>query len=168
FGESEGKEGKGLFPASLCYTTDLHSLGQYVQDGVRNLIETFVMIDNVPAQGGPVERRMRLPGASSNLDELAYLEGRYIADINKAAMQGTMIAHHDGGVPCIELKLATWNERQIGELFAFFETACGVSAALLGVNPYDQPGVEAYKKNLFGLLGKPGFEAIGEALRRRI
>lgn len=168
FGESEGKQGKGLFPASLCYTTDLHSLGQYVQDGERNLIETFVVIDNVPAQGGTAERRLRLPRASGNLDELAYLEGRYIADINDAALQATKVAHYDGGVPCMELRLATWGERQIGELFAFFETACGVSAALLGVNPYDQPGVEAYKKNLFGLLGKPGFEAEGAELRQRV
>lgn len=168
FGESEGKEQKGLFPAGLTYTTDLHSLGQYVQDGVRNLLETFLHFEHdVPRRGG-IEKRIRVPQQSSGLDQLSYLEGRLINDINKAAMQGTMMAHTDGGVPCLQLSLPELNERSLGALFAFFESACAVSAGMLGVNPYDQPGVEAYKKNLFALMGKPGTEALGAKLRERL
>ena len=172
FGESEGKHGLGMFPAGLNYTTDLHSLGQYVQDGCRNLLQTFLTIGQVsaPAQQGPtqVERRLRVPHAAVNDDDLGYLEGRFISEINQAAMLGTKVAHSDGGVPCLELQVRELNERTLGGLFAFFETACAVSALLLGVNPFDQPGVEAYKKNLFALLGKPGFEELGGALRRRL
>jgi glucose-6-phosphate isomerase len=169
FGESEGKNGLGLFPAGLAYTTDLHSLGQYVQDGVRNLMETFLVIDEAPSlDPKALERRVRVPRAPDNVDELGYLENRFIGEINQAAMMATKVAHFDGGVPCLELKVATLDEKALGALFAFYESACGVSAAMLGVNPYDQPGVEAYKKNLFGLLGKPGFEAIGGELRRRL
>lgn len=165
FGESEGKSGKGLFPAGLNYTTDLHSLGQYVQEGPRNMLETFLIDGRSDA---PVEKRLRVPRAGDNLDELGYLEERYIGEINEAAMLGTMVAHADGGVPCLALQLPELSERGLGQLFAFFETACAVGAAMLDVNPFDQPGVEAYKKNLFGLLGKPGFESLGAELRRRL
>lgn len=165
FGESEGKQGKGLFPGSLSYTTDLHSLGQYVQDGPRHMLETFLVAGRSDA---PIEKRLRIPRAADNLDELGYLEERYISEINEAATLGTMVAHADGGVPCLALELPEMSERGLGQLFAFFETACAVSAALLEVNPFDQPGVEAYKKNLFGLLGKPGFESLGAELRRRL
>lgn len=172
FGESEGKGGKGLFPAGIAYTTDLHSLGQYVQDGERNLLETFLTIDDVASHeaGGAsaVERRLRVPGAESNVDELGYLEGRFVGEINRAAMLGTKVAHFDGGVPCLSLSLPRLDEHALGALFAFYETACAVGASLLQVNAFDQPGVEAYKKNLFGLLGKPGFESLGSELRRRL
>lgn len=167
FGESEGKDGKGLFPAGMAYTTDLHSLGQYAQDGVRNLLETFVVTDEAPySKSSKIERRLRVP-AAGDVDELGYLEGRFVGEINQKAMLATMVAHHDGGVPCLELGVNQLNERTVGSLFAFFETACAISGALLGVNPFDQPGVEAYKKNLFGLLGKPGFEALGAELKKR-
>lgn len=169
FGESEGKEGKGLLPVGFASTTDLHSLGQYVQDGVRNLMETFLVFD----QGGGrdslgAERRLRLPHVTENTDELGYLENRLISDVNTAASQGTKVAHFEGGVPCLELRTGVLNEHTLGALIAFFESTCAVSGALLGVNPFDQPGVEAYKKNLFGLLGKPGFEQLGAELRRRL
>lgn len=172
FGESEGKAGLGLLPAGLAYTTDLHSLGQYVQDGVRHLIETFLTIEEAPSAESlgahAAERRLRVPSASDNIDELGYLEGRFISDVNQAAMVATKVAHFDGGVPCLGLTMARLDEENIGALFAFFETACALGGALLGVNPFDQPGVEAYKKNLFGLLGKPGFESLGADLRRRL
>ncbi len=168
FGESEGKEGKGLFPAGVAYTTDLHSLGQYVQEGVRNLIETFLMVDDPLGRTGGVERRLRIPAMSENADELRYLENRFISEINDAALVATRIAHFDGGVPCMALHLPRIDEKSLGALFAFFETACAIGGALLQVNPFDQPGVEAYKKNLFGLLGKPGFENLGVELRRRL
>jgi glucose-6-phosphate isomerase len=168
FGESEGKQGQGLFPAGLSYTTDLHSLGQYVQDGVRNILETFLSFEvDVPRRNG-IEKRIRVPSQGSKLDGLGYLEGRFLNEINEAAMKGTMMAHFDGGVPCLQLTVPELNEKGIGALFAFFETACGISAALLDVNPYDQPGVEAYKKNLFALMGKPGTEALGAKLRERL
>ena len=169
FGESEGKGGKGIFPAGLTYTTDLHSLGQYVQDGERTLIETFLTFEHASsADGAAVERRIRIPRVAGGADGLGYLEQRFVADINDAALTGTKLAHADGGVPTFGLSAPRLDERSLGALFAFFEVACGVSGALLGVNPYDQPGVEAYKKNLFGLLGKPGFEELGEALRARL
>jgi glucose-6-phosphate isomerase len=168
YGESEGKQGKGLFPAGLTYTTDLHSLGQYVQDGVRNILETFLSFEqDVPKRNG-VEQRVRVPVQASRLDQLNYLEGRFLGEVNKAAMQGTMVAHFDGGVPCLGLTVPELSEHGIGALFAFFEVGCGISAAMLDVNPYDQPGVEAYKKNLFALLGKPGTEALGARLRERL
>jgi glucose-6-phosphate isomerase len=172
FGESEGKSGMGLLPAGLSYTTDLHSLGQYVQDGVRNLIETFLTIEEPPLAESlgvhAVERRLRVPHAADNTDELGYLEGRLIGEVNQAAMQATKVAHFDGGVPCLSLTLSRLDEEGLGGLFAFFETACALGGALLGVNPFDQPGVEAYKRNLFGLLGKPGFESLGAEVRRRL
>ena len=168
YGESEGKEGKGLFPAGLTYTTDLHSLGQYVQDGVRNIVETFVSFDQDAPRRSGVEQRIRVPAQAGKLDQLGYLEGRHLAEVNKAAMQGTMMAHYDGGVPCLSLTVPELSEYGIGALFAFFEVGCAVSGGMLGVNPFDQPGVEAYKKNLFALLGKPGTEALGAKLRERL
>lgn len=168
YGESEGKQGKGLFPAGLTYTTDLHSLGQYVQDGVRNILETFLSFEQDFVSRKGIEQRIRVPVQVSKLDQLGYLEGRFLADINRAAMQGTMLAHFDGGVPCLNLQVPELSEYGLGALFAFFEVACAVSGGMLGVNPFDQPGVEAYKKNLFALLGKPGTEALGVKLRERL
>ena len=168
FGESEGKGGKGLFPVGLSCTTDLHSLGQYVQEGVRNQLETFLFIENASAKtDSGVERRLRVPRGSSS-DGLDYLEGTHIAEINNAALLATEIAHHDGGVPCLELHLKDISEHSLGYLIAFFETACAVSALMLGVNPFDQPGVEAYKKNLFGIMGRPNYEEIRDTLKRRL
>ena len=169
FGESEGKEGKGLFPASLCFTTDLHSLGQYVQDGVRNLIETFVLIDDEStlSESG-IKKSMTVPKADSNLDKLQYLEAQSITTINNAAMTATKLAHFDGGVPCMEIKIPALDEKSIGALFAFYETSCAVSGAVLGVNPFDQPGVEDYKKNLFALMGRPGYEELANELKERL
>jgi len=157
YGESEGKGGAGLFPASVCYTTDLHSLGQYVQDGARTMIETFLTIKTpMPTVSAPT-RRLTVPRSAKGDpdDQLGYLEGRAVHEINEAAMTGTKMAHRDGGVPCLEIVIESLSPAHLGELLAFFEVACGVSGALLGVNPYDQPGVEAYKTNLFELLGKP-------------
>lgn len=170
FGESEGKDGKGLFPAGLSFTTDLHSLGQYVQDGVRNIFETFLFFDKESAanSSSSIERHLRVPTARDNLDQLAYLEGRPIQEINQMAMHATQIAHYDGGVPSIALTVPRLDEFGIGALFAFFESACAVSGILLGVNPFDQPGVEDYKKNLFALLGKPGFEELSAKLKERM
>jgi glucose-6-phosphate isomerase len=169
FGESEGKDGKGMFPAGLTFTTDLHSLGQYVQDGVRSMMETFLSIGDARSRDERnVERRLSVPAAGEDLDGLDYIKGKFISEINDAAMVGTRLAHAEGGVPCLNLHLDRLDESGMGELFAFFEVACGLSAGLLGVNPYDQPGVEAYKKNLFGLLGKPGYEEIGLGLREKV
>lgn len=168
FGESEGKEGKGLFPAGLVYTTDLHSLGQYVQEGKRNFVETFLSFENDRPRRNGVEQQLRVPAMAQKLDGLGHLEGRLINEINDAAMSGTMIAHADGGVPSLALKLPVLDEYHLGVLFAFFESACAVSGAMLGVNPYDQPGVEAYKKNLFALTGKPGSEALRAKLKERM
>ncbi len=169
FGESEGKEGKGLFPASLCFTTDLHSLGQYVQDGVRNIIETFVLIDDESSLSeSGIKKSMTVPKADSNLDKLQYLEAQSITTINNAAMTATKLAHFDGGVPCMEIKIPALDEKSIGALFAFYETSCAVSGAVLGVNPFDQPGVEDYKKNLFALMGRPGYEELANELKERL
>jgi len=171
FGESEGKKHLGLFPAGLAYTTDLHSLGQYVQDGCRDLIETFLVVGGEAGGAGDVsgvQRRLMVPQVEGNADELGYLEGRYIGEINQAAMLGSKVAHFDGGVPCLSLAVPGISAKTVGGLIAFFETACAISALLLNVNPFDQPGVESYKKNLFGLLVKPGFESLGSELRRRL
>ena len=172
FGESEGKEGKGLFPAGLTYTTDLHSLGQYVQEGVRNLVETFLQVEEAghPNSHGahPFERRLRVPTTGDNTDELRYLEGRLIEDVNRAAMLGTKLAHYDGGVPCMGISIPRLTEETLGALFAFYEVSCAVGSSLLGVNAFDQPGVEAYKKNLFALLGKPGYENLAQELKERL
>lgn len=151
FGESEGKENKGLFPASVDLTTDLHSMGQYIQEGTRQLFETSILIEN---SGTP----LLLASQESDLDQLNYLDGKSIDFVNKQAAEGTLLAHSDGGVPIIRIEMEDLSPYSLGRLFYFFEKACGISGYLLGVNPFDQPGVEAYKKNMFALLGKPGFE----------
>ncbi len=148
FGESEGKDGKGIFPASANFTTDLHSLGQYIQDGRRNLFETLLSIEN-PGTDWVIEKN------EDNLDGLNYLAGKTLDYVNRKACEGTIMAHVDGGVPNVVIRLPQLNAFHLGYLFYFFEKACGVSGYLQGVNPFDQPGVEAYKKNMFKLLGKP-------------
>jgi glucose-6-phosphate isomerase len=147
FGESEGKNGKGIFPASANFTTDLHSLGQLIQDGKRNIFETVLWVENP-------KKNISIPFDESNLDGLNYLMGRRINDINKMAMLGTNMAHTDGKVPLISIEVDKLDEYNLGSLIYFFEFACAVSGLMLGVNPFDQPGVEAYKKNMFKLLGK--------------
>ena len=151
FGESEGKQGRGLFPAAVDDTTDLHSMGQYLQDGRRILLETFLAVNEPPA--GP-----EIPSDSSDLDGLEYLAGRSVAEVNREALHAVADAHRDGGVPNLTVTLPDMSEGSLGSLFFFFEFAVSVSGRLLGVNPFDQPGVEAYKTNLFRRLGKPGFD----------
>jgi glucose-6-phosphate isomerase len=161
FGESEGKEGRGIFPASVNFTSDLHSMGQYVQDGERTLFETVITV-------GSSNRSLSIVNDPDNLDGLNFLSGKSIDECNKMAELGTMLAHIDGGVPNIRIEIPAINEYYIGALFYFFEFACGVSAYILGINPFDQPGVEDYKKNMFALLGKPGFEELSKSLRDRL
>ncbi len=150
FGESEGKDGKGIFPAFAEFTADLHSLGQYLQQGKRNLIETVLKVDEKPGL-------LSVSQEKENFDGLNYLSGKYVEEINDKAFEGTLSAHVDGGVPNIVLHLPKVDEFNLGQLYYFFMRSCGISGYLLGVNPFDQPGVEAYKKNMFRLLGKPGF-----------
>ncbi len=147
YGESEGKEGKGIFPAGTIFSTDLHSMGQYIQDGVRNIFETNLWVEKT-------KKTLTIPEDESNLDELNYIAGKNINYVNEKAMLGTMQAHKDGGVPSLTITLTELNERNLGGLVYFFEFACAISGYMLGVNPFDQPGVEAYKKNMFKLLGK--------------
>ncbi|TGK81943.1 glucose-6-phosphate isomerase [Leptospira noumeaensis] len=151
FGESEGKTGKGIFPASVQFTTDLHSMGQYIQDGERVIMETTIKVES-PKQD------VYLTEKSDDRDGLNYLAGKKLSDVNGSAMLGTLIAHKDGGVPCLEISIPVLNEETIGGLLYFFEFACGISGYMLGVNPFDQPGVEDYKNNMFALLGKKGYE----------
>lgn len=156
FGESEGKEGKGLFPAGICYSTDLHSLGQFLQEGPKNILETFLKIKNPSSQfDHQVEKRLRVPRTGGVSDQLEYLEGKYIDEINMAAMEGAQKAHAEAGSPSIEISIPSLSPFTLGSLFAFFECSCALSALLLGVNPFNQDGVEAYKKNLFAIMGKP-------------
>ena len=161
YGESEGKDGKGIFPAGVDFTTDLHSLGQFIQEGTKNHFETFLNVKNprrsVVMQEEPVD-----------LDGLNYLTGKTVDFINKCAMNGTILAHVDGQVPNIRIDMDEISEETVGELFYMFEFACGVSGYVLGVNPFNQPGVESYKKNMFALLGKPGYEEMTAALRERL
>ena len=161
YGEYEGKDGKGLYPASYDLSTDLHSLGQFVQDGNNILFETVLDVEkpmsDVTIQEDP-----------ENLDGLNFLAGKKMDDVNKNAMMGTMLAHTDGQVPNLMIKIPARDENSLGQLFYFFEFAVGVSGYLLGVNPFNQPGVEAYKKNMFALLGKPGFEEQAEILKKRL
>ena len=161
YGESEGKDQKGIFPASVDLTTDLHSMGQFIQDGSRNLFETVINIDKSPAE-------LVLEKEEVDLDGLNYLAGKSVDFVNKSAMNGTILAHTDGQVPNLMVTVPEINEFFLGELFYFFEFACGVSGYLLGVNPFNQPGVESYKKNMFALLGKPGYEAQREELLKRL
>ncbi|MBP3425846.1 MAG: glucose-6-phosphate isomerase [Rikenellaceae bacterium] len=161
YGESEGKQGKGIFPASVVFSTDLHSMGQYIQDGERMLFETVVNVENPT-------RTMTLEATPDNVDKLNFLAGRRIGQINQMAQLGTMLAHVDGGVPNLKVSIPAIDAENLGALLYFYEAACGISGYILGVNPFDQPGVEAYKRNMFALLGKPGYEAEGEELRKRL
>ena len=161
YGESEGKEGKGVFPASVDFTSDLHSMGQYIQEGERKLFETVISVENP-------DRELTIPSDQENLDGLNFLAGKRIDEVNKMAELGTAIAHVDGGVPNIRITVEKLDEYNLGQLIYFFEKACGISGYTLGVNPFDQPGVEAYKKNMFALLEKPGFEAETKAIKSRL
>ena len=161
YGESEGKDNKGIFPASVIFSTDLHSLGQYIQAGQRNLFETVI---NVKDNGASFV----IPGDEANVDGLNFLAGKELDYVNKTAMLATLIAHNDGGVPNILIELADKSAYSFGYLVYFFELACAISGYMLGVNPFDQPGVEAYKKNMFALLGKPGYEDMKKELDKRI
>ena len=161
FGESEGKDGKGIFPASVNFTTDLHSMGQYIQDGERILMETVVSVENS-------NRSMTIVNDPQNLDGLNFLSEKHVEHCNAMAELGTKLAHMDGGVPQLSVSIERIDEYNLGSLFYFFEKSCGISAYVLGVNPFNQPGVEAYKKNMFALLGKPGYEAQAEELRKRL
>ncbi len=161
YGESEGKELKGIFPAAVDFTADLHSMGQWIQEGERTLFETVISIQQP-------NREVRIPNDERNLDGLNYLAGKRVYEVNKMAELGTQVAHVDGGVPNLLIELPKLNEKYLGQLIYFFEKACGISGYLLGVNPFNQPGVEAYKKNMFALLEKPGFEEATKAIRSRL
>lgn len=161
YGESEGKDQKGIFPASVNLTTDLHSMGQFIQDGSRNMFETVINIETS-------REEILLEEEPVDLDGLNYLAGKSVDFVNKSAMNGTILAHTDGQVPNFMVTVPEVNEFYLGQLFYFFEFACGVSGYLLGVNPFNQPGVESYKKNMFALLGKPGYEAQREELLKRL
>jgi glucose-6-phosphate isomerase len=161
YGESEGKDGKGIFPASVDLTTDLHSMGQYIQDGQRILFETMISVKN-PA------RKLSIPLEKDDSDQLNYLAGKRLSEVNYNAELGTTLAHNDGEVPIITINIPALDEFYLGQLIYFFEIACAISGYILDVNPFDQPGVEAYKKNMFALLNKPGFEEAGKKLRERL
>lgn len=161
YGESHGKEHKGIFPASVTFSTDLHSMGQYLQDGIRNLFETVISVEGS-------SHELRIPLESDDLDQLNYIAGRRISEVNHKAELGTMLAHEDGGVPVIRIVIPEVTAFELGKLIYFFEMACALSGYMLEVNPFDQPGVEAYKKNMFALLGKKGYEEQTEALNRRL
>ena len=161
YGESEGKEGLGIFPAAVDNSTDLHSMGQYIQEGERTLFETVLSVEQS-------KHKVSIPGDPANLDQLNYLEAKNIDHVNKMAELGTILAHLDGGVPNIRISIPALNERWLGQLLYFFENACGISGYMLGINPFNQPGVEAYKKNMFALLEKPGFEKETEQIKSRL
>jgi glucose-6-phosphate isomerase len=161
YGESEGKDQKGIFPASVIFSTDLHSLGQYIQDGVRNLFETVISIENSDVT-------FDIPHDPANVDGLNFLSGVDLNVVKKTAMQGTLLAHVDGGVPNVLLEIKDRSAHSLGYMIYFFELACAISGYMLGVNPFDQPGVEAYKKNMFALLGKPGYEEMKQKLEARL
>lgn len=161
FGESEGKENLGIFPAAVDFTTDLHSMGQWIQEGERTIFETVLSVKEP-------NKKVKIPHDNTNLDGLNFLEGKRVDEVNKMAELGTRIAHVDGGVPNILIEIPELNEKYIGQLIYFFEKACGISGYLLGINPFDQPGVEAYKKNMFALLEKPGYETETKAIKARL
>ncbi len=161
YGESEGKENKGIFPAGVDFTSDLHSMGQYIQEGERILFETVLSV-------GSPSKNLVIPNDPANLDQLNFLSGKRYSEVNRMAEQGTILAHIDGGVPSIKINIPELNPYWLGYTFYFFERACALSGYTLNVNPFDQPGVEEYKKNMFALLGKPGFEEKGKELRRRL
>ena len=161
YGESEGKDHKGIFTAAVDFSTDLHSMGQWIQEGERTIFETVVSVEET-------EHKLLFPSDEENLDGLNFLAGKRVDEVNKMAELGTQLAHVDGGVPNMRLIVPRLNEYYIGQMIYFFEKACGVSGLILGVNPFNQPGVEAYKKNMFALLGKPGYEAETVAIRKRL
>ncbi|MDY0078803.1 MAG: glucose-6-phosphate isomerase [Bacteroidales bacterium] len=161
YGESEGKNHKGIFPAAVGFTTDLHSMGQYIQDGLRNLFETLISVEK-PAH------ELRIPKADSDLDQLNYIAGKRLSEVNLMAELGTTLAHVDGGVPNLRICIPELSEEVMGQLVYFFEMGCALSGYMLEVNPFDQPGVEAYKKNMFALLGKKGFEDQTAELKKRL
>ena len=161
YGESEGKEQKGIFPASVDFTSDLHSMGQYIQQGQRCLFETVISIEKPNAS-------LQIPSDAANLDGLNFLSGKHIDEVNKMAELGTILAHVDGGVPNIRISIPKLDEFNLGQLIYFYELACGISGYILDVNPFDQPGVEAYKKNMFALLDKPGYEAESKAIKEKL
>jgi len=161
YGESEGKEGKGIFPAAVDNSTDLHSMGQYIQEGERTLFETVISVEHP-------DHPVTIPGDPADLDQLNYLQGKHIDHVNKMAELGTILAHLDGGVPNMRITIPKLNERWLGQLLYFFENACGISGYMLGINPFNQPGVEAYKKNMFALLEKPGFEEQTVKIKARL
>jgi glucose-6-phosphate isomerase len=161
FGESEGKDGKGIFPAAVDFTTDLHSLGQYIQDGQRIMFETVLSVRNP-------RKKLTVPKEEEDSDTLNYLSGQRLSEVDHNAEAGTILAHNDGNVPVMHITIPELDEYYVGQLFYFFELACAVSGYILDVNPFDQPGVEAYKKNMFALLNKPGYEEAGRKLRERL
>lgn len=161
YGESEGKENKGIFPAAVDFSTDLHSMGQWIQEGERTIFETVISIDKV-------NHKLEVPSNEANLDGLNFLAGKRVDEVNKMAELGTQLAHVDGGVPNMRIVMPELSEYYIGQLFYFFEKACGISGYLLGVNPFNQPGVEAYKKNMFALLNKPGYEEESKAIQAKL
>ena len=161
YGESEGKDGKGIFPAAVDFTTDLHSMGQWIQDGERTIFETVISV-------GEPNSTLQVPSDEENLDGLNFLAGKRIDQVNKMAELGTQLAHVDGGVPNLRIVLPQLNEYYVGQLIYFFEKGCGISGEILGVNTFNQPGVEAYKKNMFALLNKPGYEAESKAIQERL
>ena len=161
YGESEGKEGKGIYPSSVDFSSDLHSMGQYIQEGERTLFETVLSIEEV-------NNEVFVPEDEADLDGLNFLAGKRVDEVNKMAELGTMIAHVDGGVPNIRVSVPKLDEYYLGQLIYFFELACGISGYILDINPFDQPGVESYKKNMFALLNKPGFEKESKAIQERL
>lgn len=161
YGESEGKDHRGIFPAAVDNSTDLHSMGQWIQDGERTIFETVISV-------GSTERELRIPSDEANLDGLNYIAGKRVDEVNKMAELGTRIAHIDGGVPNIQILLPALTEQYLGQLIYFFEAGCGISGYILDVNPFNQPGVEAYKSNMFALLEKPGYEKETEAIRAKL
>lgn len=161
YGESEGKDGKGIFPAGVDFSADLHSMGQYIQDGLRNIFETVIKVEKP-------RKNITIKENKDNLDGLNFLAGKDLDFVNKKAMEGTLLAHTDGNVPNLVITVSALDEYTLGNMIYFFEKACGISGYLLGVNPFNQPGVEAYKKNMFALLGKPGYEAQREELEKRL
>ena len=161
YGESEGKENKGIFPASVDFSTDLHSMGQWIQEGERTIYETVISVEKT-------QYSLQVPSDEANLDGLNFLAGKHVDEVNKMAELGTQLAHVDGGVPNMRIVIPALNEESIGGLLYFFEKACGISGYLLGVNPFNQPGVEAYKKNMFALLNKPGYEEESKAIQARL
>ena len=161
YGESEGKQGKGIFPASVTLTADLHSMGQYIQEGERTLFETIISV-------AEPKRKVVIESDAENLDGLNFMAGKRISEVNRMAELGVRLAHVDGGVPNIRIEIPRIDAESVGSLLYFFEKACGISGYLLGVNPFDQPGVEAYKKNMFALLDKPGYEEASKAIKERL